>query len=377
MDALPAGSGLNARLATPMPLPQAPRESTSEGTSQFGAVVSRGRPWVRTLGLPLVLLVAALVGYNLVIARTARSSQRRQLLARIAKIPADTDCLFLGNSLVEAGCDIQSFQAGWPDAKTAPKALNVALGATSPVEHFLILQRALQNRPHLKYVVYGFFDDQLNTTPSGAWSDLVGNRALSYYFPDDAAEMYAPGSWLKRWQLRLTARLPMLAERSSLWGKVDALRRSLDEIGMPRHKMNRFGRVENFGALEAADAASFERRCRAVTDVQKGFSRPVQEIIRMSRQNGATVILVEMPMPSRHRNLFYSSPAWIVLRDHLKSLANHESALYVPASDWILDDSDFEDATHLNEEGAKLFSRKLAQVVAQFSDAQVATRLNH
>src|SRR5438105_3491604 len=85
---------------------------------------------IQRLGLPLIFVMIALVGYNLVIERTASSSQRRQLLARIETLPAETDCLFVGNSLVEAGCDIQSFAAGWPDAKSAPKAVNVALGAT-------------------------------------------------------------------------------------------------------------------------------------------------------------------------------------------------------------------------------------------------------
>jgi hypothetical protein len=375
MEALPANTEIHGSVAT---APASEAAKSFVRPPKFAAAPSRDSESglaARRLGIPLVFVLVALVGYNLVIARTARSSQRRQLLARIENIPADTDCLFLGNSLVEAGCDMQSFQSAWPNATTTPKAINVALGATSTVEHYLILKRALQNRSHLKYVIYGFFDDQLNTAPSGPWSDLIGNRALSYYFPDDAAAMYAPGSWLKKWQLRLTARIPMLAERSSLWGKVDALRRNLDEVGMPRHKTNRFGRVQDFGALEAADAASFERRCRAVTDGEKGFSRPVQEIIRLACQNGATVILVEMPMPSRHRNLFYSSPAWNGLRGHLTSLARKENAVYVSASDWIQDDRDFEDATHLNEQGARKFSSELAQAVARISGhAQVAER---
>jgi len=273
-------------------------------------------------------------------------------------------CLFLGNSLVEAGCNTKSFETAWPKGKAPPKAMNVALGATSTVEHYLILKRSLQNRTHLTYVIYGFFDDQLNTAPNGAWSDLVGNRAFSYYFPDEAAEMYAPGSWFKKWQLRLTARVPMLAERSSLWGKVDLLRRSLEEVGMPRRKTNRFGRVEDFGALEAADAASFDRRCRTAA---QGFSRPVEELLRLAHQRDATVILLEMPMPSHHRRLFYSSPAWQELRARLNSLAKQEGALYLSASDWIQDDRNFEDATHLNKQSASQFSSQLAGAVAWVS----------
>src|SRR5437870_2517591 len=49
------------------------------------------------------MVLAILAGYNLLIHFTSRNSQRQHLLARLAAIPPETDCLFLGNSLVEAG----------------------------------------------------------------------------------------------------------------------------------------------------------------------------------------------------------------------------------------------------------------------------------
>lgn len=242
--------------------------------------------------------------------------------------------------------------------------MNLALGATTPVEHYLILHRALQQPLHLKYLIYGFFDDQLLTPARARWSDLVGNRALSYYFPAQAAAFYAPGSRLEPWELRLTGSVPMLADRSSLWGKVEQVRRVVEDFGMPKHKSNRFGRVEDFAALEARDLPSFVHRCDTACE-QASFSEPIREIIRLGNEHGAKVVLLEMPMPSRHRKVFYSSPAWVELRAHAQSLARREHAVYLTADDWAPDDLDFEDATHLSEGGAKIFSRQLALELAR------------
>jgi hypothetical protein len=271
--------------------------------------------------------------------------------------------------LVEAGCDLAAFQQNWPadSSKTGFRAFNVALGATSPVEHYLILKKALRQDLHIKYIVYGFFDDELTAPVSGDWSNLVGNRALSYYFPDDAAELYAPGSMLKKLELRVASHLPMFSERSSLWGKIESLREKFGEIGMPPVKRNRFGVVRNFEALEAGDAATFTRRCLKGLDRKEGFSVPVQRMLQLAREHGATFVFVEMPMPSRHRNLFYSSDAWLKLRQRLQSLASDNSAAYISASDWVQNDAEFEDVTHLNEAGAKDFSAQLAEAMAKLN----------
>jgi lysophospholipase L1-like esterase len=55
------------------------------------------------------------------------------------------------------------------------------------------------------------------------------------------------------------------------------------------------------------------------------------------------------------------------MQRHLRSCAVRQHAVYLSASDWIPEDDCFEDATHLNEKGAQLFSRKLAAALS--SDA--------
>jgi lysophospholipase L1-like esterase len=110
---------------------------------------------------------------------------------------------------------------------------------------------------------------------------------------------------------------------------------------------------------------SFDERCQRVLEGQNGFSAPIQSIINLARQHGAKVIFVEMPMPSRHRNTFYSSAAWQAMRTHLQKLAATQEVAFLSASDWVKDDQDFEDATHLNETGAKSFSSRLAAEISR------------
>jgi hypothetical protein len=324
---------------------------------------------VKRLFVPLGFLLLILVGYNLLIHHTAKSTYRHHLLTSLSAIPLDTDFLFLGNSLVEAGCDPSAFRAAWPVAQSAPRPVNIALGATSPVEHYLILRHAFDRPIHPKYLVYGFFDDQLNASSRGDWADLVGNRAFSYYFPDDAAALYAPGSTFKKWQMRIIGHIPMLAERSSFWGKVELLRRDIEDIGMPKQQTTRYGRAKDFAALEAADLPSFNQRCNAILSPHAGFSPAIHKIVDLAQEHGITLIFLEMPMPSRHRDVFYSSPAWAQMRVYLQTLAQQNHAVYLSASDWMKDDHAFEDATHLNNQGAKCFSERLANVISQLPNS--------
>jgi len=67
-----------------------------------------------------------------------------------------------------------------------------------------------------------------------------------------------------------------------------------------------------------------------------------------------------MPMPTRHRKLFYSTQSWQDLQRHVRNSAQDQGAVYVEASDWVTADDYFEDATHLSADGARFFSARLA-----------------
>ncbi len=323
-----------------------------------------------SLGIPVVMLLCVLVVVNVCIHIFAQRSQHYRLLAAIPRVPFRTPVLLLGNSLMEAGVDLDTFDSAWsgrrPGMPGMRAAFSLALGATSPVEHFLILSRALKRPIQPQFIVYGFFDDQLFSPVAGEWSDLEGNRALSYTFPAQAAELYAPGSWMKKGELMIIGSVPMLAERSMVWSRVELLRRRMEDMGMPPKTENRFGRVSDFSALEAGDEQAFNVRCETAL-AQAEFSRPVEKIVRLCQSQGARLVLVEMPMPKRHRELFYGAESWHRLQGRTGELAERQGLRYVRASDWVTQAAGFEDATHLSPEGAKLFSRLLADELRKIS----------
>src|SRR4051812_13534990 len=96
----------------------------------------------KRLFIPIAIALVILLAYNLLIAFATKKTQRQHLLGVIEHLPASTDCLCLGNSLMEAGCDASAFESGWNHSDSSPQAVNVALGATTPVEHYLILKKA-------------------------------------------------------------------------------------------------------------------------------------------------------------------------------------------------------------------------------------------
>jgi hypothetical protein len=306
----------------------------------------------RHLFIQIIILLAVLASANVVIARLARNSVPHKVLSKGRQAEPATD-LFLGNSTMEAGLDEHAFAA----AKPGSRPLNLGMGSSSPVEHLLIFRQQEKHRGARVY--YGFFDTHLTDLPEGSWGKLVGNRAMAYYVePDVALEYYAGQSMLRRFGLRLAGYFPMLVERLATWAKVERGRRFLGEIGMPKKDSNRFGRAEDFNLLEANED-DFKRSCEAAVEESIPLAPPVAAIIRLAQERGSTIYIVEMPMPTSHRDHYYSGPGWTRYRAYVKKLVEDAGGFFVDASDWI-DDAEFADPLHLSEVGAADLSKKLA-----------------
>jgi hypothetical protein len=317
----------------------------------------------RRLVLQLLVLLAVLAAGNGAVAFLSRNSLSRQKLHAIQASPP-ADVLFLGNSQMEAGADCRAFESAWPGRH----ALNLGLGSSSPAEHALLLRAA--GRHAGAQVVYGFFDVQLTYQVTGGWADLTGNRAMSYYADlDSAIALYAPDSPLHAAQMRVVSRVPLLVERMAVWAKVEMLRRRLGGVGLPAEETNRFGRAADFDQVVAADPAEF----RAAVDRRAPLNRPVKDLFETARKRGSKVLVVEMPLRSRHRHQAYETVPWQLYRGYLESLIREEGGSYLVASDWISDD-DFADHLHLNNAGAATFSRRLAQTLRDRHNEEVARR---
>lgn len=313
-----------------------------------------------------VLVTVTLFGLlNVGVAVLGRNSIPRQIASRI-ETTRGLNCLALGNSLMEAGFHPPTFEAASKSRnRNAIIAVNAGMGSSYPVEHMLFLRRAFQKRKDLECVIYGFFDFQLMDQPRTKIGELIGNRAMLYYFEPNIVPRYYEWGLLERLEFHAARMFPAIEERGAIWAKVEKFRRLLSGIGMPREDTNRFGRTADFTLLEASDASQFARDCDRAIDSRRELSKPIEAMVALARQHGARISMIEMPMSPAHVARFYNTPAWRRYRTYLRDLLASHGAEYVVASDWITDERLFEDHLHLGAAGAIAFSQKLGQNLAR------------
>jgi hypothetical protein len=275
------------------------------------------------------------------------------------------DYLFVGHSLMEVGLDPNVFVQALPPAQPPVCAYNIALGSTSPVEHFLLAREAYRKHAEIPHLTYGFYGLQLTENPGHGWDDLVGNRALGYETdPALAADLYAPGSAWEKWRFRCIGAVPMLRDHSQLWKYVELLRRALGQAGLPRERMNQFGRIADFARMAAPDPVKAERDCTAAMEQNAPLVPAIRALLALARERHSQVVVVEMPLATRYRLIYYETPVWRKYRDYLREKLAADGATYLVASDWVADESDFSDGLHLTPDGAKIFSARLARELA-------------
>jgi hypothetical protein len=300
-----------------------------------------------------------LTGADLAVRRLSKNSIPRQLIRRLEQAPPTIDVLGIGNSLVAAGFDPGEMERQLRASGQSVTAVNGALGATGIVEHLLLARLAFSHH-QVGSVVYGFFDNQMAADLERRNDELIGNRSLLYYQEPEVAVKYTPFSLPDRLSFEVDRRFDLLVNRSTLWAKVELMRRRLAQIGMPKQQVNEFGRAADFSLLEAADTNAFLEQCRVMLQSQRFVAPPVADLIQLARAHGAKVYVVEMPMPSAHRRKFYETSAWNEVRENTRHAIEQLGAVYVRGSDWIGDDAMFVDNLHLSSEGSRLFTRRLA-----------------
>jgi hypothetical protein len=306
----------------------------------------------RRLGVQLTVWLTLLVTANIAVSRLTANTIPRQLVRTIDRSPAITD-LFVGTSQIVAAVDPDAFERARPDTH----ALNAGIGATSIIEHSILMRRALPRQPARVY--YGFWSTPLTEEPPTGWRDLFGNRAMSYYVDREAAIGFiAPQDPVRAWTIRVTSFVPLIVERAALWGNVERLRRTLAGFGRPPQATNRFGRVEDFALLEQT-AEEFRRACREAVERNSGLIAPAIDMLQQGAAAGAKVIMVLMPMPESYRDRFYTMTEWQRYVAYVSGEIERYGGLYLDASDWI-DDAGFADAVHVTPAAARTFSARVA-----------------
>jgi len=322
------------------------------------SLVTRGQFW------GTVLVCAALViCANAIVARVTQDSVSRRILAG-AKNSSSAQTVALGNSLVRSGFVADEF-APRQSPGVQPSALNMAMGSSSPAEHLLLLRSALRADQQARLLIYGFYDFQLTDLVSYSFSDLIGNHDLLYYDEPDFARRYYAMSRYDAVGFEIARRVPLLAERGAIWAKVERLRRALSAQGMPHEATNQFGRVADFTLLEAGSREEFVKHCEQASEAQ--LNSPVLELIREAQERQLRVVFVLMPLPPKHVRSFYDTKAWEQYQRHVEELLADQSVAFLDASRWFREAEQFNDALHLNEEGAREFSRRLGALCGNVS----------
>jgi hypothetical protein len=303
-----------------------------------------------------LLAFALLLGADEVVRYLARREPSRLKIARIELVPRETGCISIGNSLMDAGFDTDAFDASVSNGYC--RSLNAALGATQPAEHDVLLNAALTRIARPRIIYYGWFDRQLTISSRVAINDLIGNRNVGLLLDPDREIALSDMVWPVWLSYKLLDHFALFVERGSVWGKIEILRRRLHAIGLPASE----GLAPDpFRALEASSGPAFEALLEEDLQRQVPLSRPVADVLELTRKRGARPIVVLMPMPKEHRDRFFSPQVWHRYLDYVGNLIARDGGELCDASDWITDPALFADVLHLNRAGAAEFSRRLAR----------------
>jgi hypothetical protein len=153
----------------------------------------------------------------------------------------------------------------------------------------------------------------------------------------------------------------MFADRGAIWAKVEILRRSMAQHGMPAQNANNFGRAADFSLLEPTNADLFRRECEAA--IQLPLASPVIGLLHQAHEANIAIAVIEMPMRRSHRSLFYYTESWNEYIAHVRELLDPYNVTFVDASDWIKDDSLFTDSLHLSTMGAVTLTQRIGTLL--------------
>jgi hypothetical protein len=290
----------------------------------------------RRLARFAIMVVAGLLMLNIGITIIERNNPTRILAARLQKA-SNNDYLFLGNSLIAAGIDMDVC------TKQRLKCLNAGIGSTQSSEHAAIAQEAIASGVRGK-LIYGFMDLTLSESPEPGWK---GNRSIAFHLKNvNIPESYGLNG-VSRYDFILRQNVPLLTYQDSLWAKVER-----------QSATNTLGRASDYSALVDGSSERFAARVRNAMAKTWLLCPEVMRLLNAAAKDGREVVFVVMPMPAKHRNAYYRTPDWQAYLDRLATELDALGARLVNMDEMALD-SDFADEVHLSPAGATAFTEFL------------------
>ena len=116
----------------------------------------------KSLLIAVTTAIVILTAADVTVRKMAANSVPRQVEHTILRAPSRIDYLGVGNSLVAAGMDPDSFEKVCESTGHPCTAINGGLGATGLIEHLALTKLALRGHS-VETLVYGYFDHQLAT----------------------------------------------------------------------------------------------------------------------------------------------------------------------------------------------------------------------
>ena len=290
----------------------------------------------RRLARFAIVVAAGLVILNVGITIIERNNPARILAARLQQA-SNNDYLFLGNSLIAAGIDMDVC------TKQRLTCMNAGIGSTQSSEHAAIAQEAIASGVRGK-LIYGFMDLTLSESPEPGWK---GNRSIAFHLKNvNIPESYGLNG-VSRYDFILRQNVPLLTYQDSLWAKVER-----------QSATNTLGRASDYSALVDGSSERFAARVRKAMAKTSLLCPEVMRLLNAAAKDGREVVFVVMPMPAKHRNAYYRTPDWQAYLDRLATELDALGARLVNMDEMALD-SDFADEVHLSPAGATAFTEFL------------------
>jgi hypothetical protein len=316
--------------------------------------------WIAAAVCLLVLLALEVVSRTVITERVAGPTVNQiaalDVALRERKEPPPS-VLFLGGSHVQAGVAATRIEEllGWPRGSI----LNASLSNASPrdVLNLYHRHRDLFRNAKTAWVatdVTYFNRNILNrtSTPSPAWRRRA-TLADRLRFPgpfETRADVVAGWFW-NTWDQRTTWRQELIGLALRLRGTPRGARgaRLFDALGRPAVGRPRAPLTDEQLAAEIDDAV---RRRMHNYDFDAEAFESIDELVRLLREDGIQVVLVEMPLPPRFRGLVTEEYAQDVERWSQEMRRRYPDLELVrfPADGYVT--GDFRDADHLSETGA-------------------------
>ena len=282
---------------------------------------------------------------------------------------AGTRCLVtLGDSRMAAGIDGPALTDALRAETVETCVAQLAIGALPISGQAMALRRLVHDGRFPRWVVLGASAGTLLDEDSPDPSELFGNRAAELAWSDSSdIYRYYPGfpftdldRGVRFWFARSNA---LTTYASATWIKTQTLQDRL--VGnRPETQRNRFGSLDDMRAL----LASFRDRALQALAASNGGYRlsPWFELVQsLVHDSGARLIVLEVPMHASYRREVLDSVGGRKYRQWLESqLARSGDAFLDMSAPASVHDQNFSDGIHLDEGGAKAFSRELGKELA-------------